>query len=1145
MVDKIKHFFAPPVFEDEEKTRTAYLLNFVTWAYLILAILAMLGVLGIVGIAVDETALLLLSVRVLPFLLANILGQVLMRSGRVRLASTVFVILLWMGYTGSMVINGGTQGTAFAFFFLLIVITGLLLDSRAVVIALIASICSGGVLVTLEMRGLLPETPIVSVVGDFIVMSIGFSVAATVLYLFLHRLNQTMADVQRANTELRASGELLEVRVAERTRDLAVAAEIGRTLSQIQDIEELLKQSVNLIHDRYNLYYTQIYLTTADTVGSVLTLRAGTGTLGRQLLQSNHYLPIATNSLNGVAVIERRVVLVEDTAVSDVFRPHPQLPDTRSELVIPLIVGDRVIGTVDMQSAKSNTFTAENSLAFEAMGNQLAVAIDNANLFTERQHGQKELRASQSLFSDVINNATSIIYIKQTDGKYILVNRQYKELFDTSNEEVNGKTDYDLFSADVADTIRKNDLIVLGQEGAISSEEEIPHPDGIHTYISVKFPLFDEQGKVYAVAGVSTDITDVKAAEIRLAERVAQLDLLNAIGRKVEKNTPIPEFLEWAAAQIPSAMSNAAYCTASIQWKNHVYGDVGARHKLRHIIEEMRVQSDHIGYIAVAYDDPALMFVEADSALLGGIGQRIGAYLQGQLLLEQMQVHNDDLQMVTEIGTAVSSILDPAILLKSTVERIRAKFDLYQVAIFLADGLNQELILSASAGQVGKETASSPIAIKVSNSQSVIARVAQERKWVLVNDVKSQPNYTNHPLLSETAAELAIPIQIGERLLGVLDVQSVVVNAFSEEKAIIYTALATQVAVALQNARQYERTQIALNEVNVLQKAAAQEGWRRLDKQDGFLATASGVEALTENGRLQIRDSDDHIIMPMRVRGAQIGNIAVRVSADDLSDADQDLLNAVSSQVADALERTRFFEEIEEARHRTETLYNIGRVLPTVKTSNELLRTIADGAAESVNANQILLLLCDVEKRTVVNTVAGGLGRESVGLDMDFDDIWNGLSGWTLREGKTAFSPKFARDERESVDAHEYRLSHDVGSLIVVPLIYQDKILGTLTAINRLDQSDFTAAEAELLTAFGVQATVAIENRNLLNETEKRAGREQTLREITTRVNNAVDAESVLQTAVKEVGQAMGLEIFAYLDDSVSIDSSIDAKDAG
>jgi len=280
----------------------------------------------------------------------------------------------------------------------------------------------------------------------------------------------------------------------------------------------------------------------------------------------------------------------------------------------------------------------------------------------------------------------------------------------------------------------------------------------------------------------------------------------------------------------------------------------------------------------------------------------------------------------------------------------------------------------------------------------------------------------------------------------------------------------------------------------------------------------------------------------MSVRGTQIGKIAVRADADSLSEADQKLLDSISTQVGEALERARFFEEIEQARHHTETLYNIGRVLPTIDNSSQLLRTIADGAAESINADQALLLLCDVDKEAILNTVAGGVGRERVGLDVRFSDIWNGLSGWTLRERQIAFAPKFVRDERESDLAHEYRLSHDVGSLIVVPLIYQDEILGTLTAINLLDQPDFTQAEVDLLTAFGIQATVAIENRNLLDETQKRAGREQILREITNRVNTAVDAESVLKTAVKEVGRAMGLEIFAYLDDTTSMNSGTDTK---
>jgi len=1137
MVDKIKNFFAAPVFEDEEKTRIAYLLNFVTWFYLGLAIMGMFSVLGLYGATADTKALMIeVAVRVMPLLTANLLAQILMRQGYVRGASIVFVTLLWMGHTGSMVMNGGIYSTAYAFYFLVILIAGLLLGTRATLIALALSILSGVFFALLEGQGILPDPLSTNPVVEFVVMTFGFSVTTAILYLFLRSLREASERVSATNVQLQEAGESLEMRVTKRTHDLAVAAEIGRALSQVQDVDMLLIQSVNLIQDRYDLYHTQIYLKADSAAGSTLMLRAGTGRLGRRLLESKHQLPITAKSINGLAVLEKRSVVVENTAVSDDFRAHTQLPDTRSELAVPLIIGDHVIGTLDMQSATANAFSEDNLSAFETMGNQLAVAIDNANLFTERQRVQKALRTSEALFGGVINNATAVIYIKQTDGKYMLVNRRYEELFNISNEEINGKTDHDLFPVDAADALRENDLAVLDQEGTVTSEEEIPHPDGMHTYISVKFPLLDEQGKAYAVAGVSTDITDVKAAEVRLAERVAQLDLLNAIGRKIEKNTPVPEFLEWAAVQIPAAMHHADICTASIQWEGQLYGDPAARQKMRHIIEEMRVQDRHIGYITVAYSDSEYMFVDADSALIGGVGQRIGAYLQTQFLLAQTQAHSEDLRIVTEVGTAVSVILDPQTLMKSAVDIINSKFDLYHVSIFLIDELNQELRLTAGAGERGDALTASNVSIHVGNPYSVIARAARERRFTLLNNVKEDLNFYSHPSLADVASEISVPMQIGDVLWGVLDVQSTEINAFSEEKVVIYTALATQITVALQNARQHERTQITLDEVNALQQAAVREGWRTLSKQDGYLATANGVEVLTENGRLQI-DNNEHVIMPMSVRGAQIGNIAVRTDAAGLSEADQELLNSISAQVADALERARFFEEIEQARHHTETLYDIGRILPTIETNSELLRTIADGAAESINANQLLLLLCDVDKERVDHTVAGGVGREKVGLDVDFNDIWNGLSGWTLRERKTAFSPKIVRDERESELAHTYRLNHDVGSLIVVPLIYQDKILGTLTAINQLDQPDFTQAEVDLLTAFGIQATVAIENRNLLDETQKRAGREQTLREITNRVNTAVDAESVLKTAVKEVGRAMGLEIFAYLDDSVSADT--------
>lgn len=191
-------------------------------------------------------------------------------------------------------------------------------------------------------------------------------------------------------TRLRNMIGSLEQRVAERTHDLALASEVGRAVSEkIGDLTEMLSHAVELIRSRYGLYYTQIYL--LDISGRSLVLRSGTGEVGRQLLQRGHRLPISASSLNSRAASTQKPVLVGDTQKSDNFLPNPLLPLTRSELAVPLIVNEKVVGVLDMQSNKPNTFTEVNIPAFQVLAGQLAIAIQNSNLLNQTEEARMQV----------------------------------------------------------------------------------------------------------------------------------------------------------------------------------------------------------------------------------------------------------------------------------------------------------------------------------------------------------------------------------------------------------------------------------------------------------------------------------------------------------------------------------------------------------------------------------------------------------------------------------------------------------------------------------------------------------------------------------------------------------------------------------
>ena len=124
-----------------------------------------------------------------------------------------------------------------------------------------------------------------------------------------------------------------------------------------------------------------------------------------------------------------------------------------------------------------------------------------------------ELRESREQLQAILDNAPAVIYLKDTEGRYLLVNRRFETSFRVRREEVLGKTAHEIFPLEMAEAYRADDRRVLEADTARELEELAPQDDGVHTYLSVKFPLRDASGGVAALCGISTDITDRKRAE--------------------------------------------------------------------------------------------------------------------------------------------------------------------------------------------------------------------------------------------------------------------------------------------------------------------------------------------------------------------------------------------------------------------------------------------------------------------------------------------------------------------------------------------------------------------------------------------------------------------------------------------------------
>lgn len=218
-------------------------------------------------------------------------------------------------------------------------------------------------------------------------LSIRADVAAT------DEIGMLAIHFNRMLTRLETLQTSLEEQVKERTDQLEAINEVGRAVSAILDPDELIKKVVNLITDRFGYYYSALFL--IDASGRWAELHAATGEAGRVLKESKHRLEVGGKSMVGTAIQSRRARIALDVGAESVRFDNPLLPYTRSEIALPLAVGDRTLGALDVQSTKQSAFTQRDIETLQNMANQVAVAIENAHLFQETRARLEELQAAQ------------------------------------------------------------------------------------------------------------------------------------------------------------------------------------------------------------------------------------------------------------------------------------------------------------------------------------------------------------------------------------------------------------------------------------------------------------------------------------------------------------------------------------------------------------------------------------------------------------------------------------------------------------------------------------------------------------------------------------------------------------------------------
>ncbi len=462
-----------------------------------------------------------------------------------------------------------------------------------------------------------------------------------------------------------------------RERQVQLSTQIAQEIASAADLNDLYDRIVTQVKEQFGYYHVQLlqYESVLDTVELVV----GYGEVGQQMLAMHHSVPMGVG-LIGTAASMGQPLLSGSVSNDPTWQSNPLLPETKGELAVPIKLGDRVLGVLDVQSNREGSLTADDQLMLEGLCGQIAIAIESTRLRQEMESRIQELNILQQYMTR----------------------------------------------------------------------------EGWQAYQSARH-----------TTGYRFDLTGLQPL--------------------TPSDTSPPNGHQEATA---------------------ANGVVKGEFTDRLLHKPLTVRGEQIGVLAVQ-DDTERPISPEEESLLVAISEQVAEALEAARLFEQTQTAlneqerlSSELATVAQVSTAAATILEVETLLQSVVDLTKESFGLYHAHIYLLSDEGNKLTLKAGAGKVGRLMTLEGREISV-NAESLVARAARVRQGVLENDVRKTVDFLPNPLLPLTRAEMAVPLIVGDKLIGVLDLQSDKVGFFTEENLQTQKTLASQIAVAVENAKLY------------------------------------------------------------------------------------------------------------------------------------------------------------------------------------------------------------------------------------------------------------------------------------------------------------------------------------------------------
>ena len=523
--------------------------------------------------------------------------------------------------------------------------------------------------------------------------------------------------------------------------------------------------------------------------------------------------------------------------------------------------------------------------------------------------------------------------------------------------------------------------------------------------------------------------------------------------------------------------------------------------------------------------------------------------------MEKQVVH---LQTAAQIAREAASVREMEELLNQAVNLIRQRFDYYFVNILLVDDQGEYAVLRAATGEAGRIFLQREYKLMV-GGVGLVGYVTSTGEPRVVNDVDIDFVYRKDPLLPNTRAEVGLPLKVAGKTIGVLDIQSDISNAFTKADIDALQILADQLAIAIENVRLLETVQHRLKEVNILYKRYIEQSWARTTlggKSTGYqydLAKVMPAErqikphllkqiqaahhpTLITSGESDVGFITSTLVAPLMMYDQMIGVIGLEEENPDHRWTDEEiaLVEAVASQVTLALDNARLLEE---TQFRSEQFLLLQGVTAISASHIHLIDLVEDISRKLLDGFNLLhcgitLIDPDGKNATIVADVSravqveGQPGADLRGQKINLDE--NTLAQEVI-QNRRSVAVYDVQSNPLTLPLQDVLRQRGTQTLIVSPLLSRDEVIGTIWMDFEDSQRVFTEDDLRLMDQISLQIAVGIEVARNFELTESRAERERMISEITARMRETLDVDTVMQTTVDTIYRSLGLEEVALV----------------